>query len=559
MENTVKTKSGSKRLKSASFGPLGFWMLILVVFSSLIQCANIQQPTGGPKDTIPPVLVKETPKNLSTNFNQRKIVLEFDEFIRLENQQREVSISPEMDEMPTFQIRRKELHIELPDTLEENTTYTINFGNAIADNNERNPFRNYVYVFSTGDEIDSLSVSGKVTNALTNLPEKQISVLLIPTRQDSIFGKQKANIFTTTDSSGTFRFNYLREDQYRIYALREQNNDRIYNAPLEALGFLSDSINLTKDTAGILLRTSIARPTDFRVMNRGLDKSGRLFFKFNRGLESPHIRITHPESLDESKYVEFNSLRDSVNLWVEDLTFDSLKLQFWDRDTVLLDSLTFRRPRNDKYDRNILIVDNLERNKVDLVKHIELTANAPIQAVDRSKIILNEDSTARTNYQMLRDSLDNKKIIIRYNWRPKAEYNLTIESGAIQGFFGETNQNMAMTFTLDENDKYGDITLNITVPDTNIHYIVMLLDEKKVNTLREDRITGNTKINYRKFLEGNYHVRIIYDANQNGLWDPGELSTGVQPEYTWELNKTIIIRPNWEQEENVQIPPLPGS
>src|SRR5690606_21123134 len=131
--------------------------------------------------------------------------------------------------------REKMLQSTLPDSLEKNTTYTINLGKALVDFNEGNELNNFSSVFSTGPEIDSLSVSGNVRNAPTHEIEKDIAVLLIPTRQDSIFGKRKANIFAQTDSSGNFSLKNLREDTYRIYALKEKNNDRIFNAPEEEI------------------------------------------------------------------------------------------------------------------------------------------------------------------------------------------------------------------------------------------------------------------------------------------------------------------------------------
>src|SRR5690606_13023450 len=222
MQYTSENKMRSNRTKIASNGK---WV-VLLFFSALIlltwQCASIQQPQGGPKDSIPPTILEETPANLTRNFQAEKIIIKFDEFIKLSNPFKEVSVSPDLEQPINPRVKRKNIEITLPDSLEENTTYTINFGKAIGDFNEGNPLLNYSYVFSTGDIIDSLVISGKVVNALTKQAEKEITVLLIPTRQDSIFGKRKANIFTLTDTSGTFRLQNLREDNYRIYALREE-------------------------------------------------------------------------------------------------------------------------------------------------------------------------------------------------------------------------------------------------------------------------------------------------------------------------------------------------
>src|SRR5690606_35577360 len=140
------------------------------------------------------------------------------------------------------------------------------------------------YVFSTGDEIDSLSVVGTVTNAVTLEPVFDATVLLIPVKQDSIFGKKKANIFTRTDSSGNFRLQNLSENDYRIYALEEENNDRIYNSPNEKIAFLKDSIHLTGDVTGIKLKTFKEIPVEFRLMDRKIENTGRILFIFNKSI-----------------------------------------------------------------------------------------------------------------------------------------------------------------------------------------------------------------------------------------------------------------------------------
>lgn len=554
-QDAFNRKNSSNKLKNWSIGKWSFFVLFIVLISSSIQCANIQQPTGGPIDSIPPKLLSEHPKNLTTNFTEKKVTIEFDEFIKLSNPNQQISISPEMDRMPTFNAKRKNLEITLPDSLEENTTYVINFGEAIADNNEGNAFLNYSYVFSTGNEIDSLQISGRVMNAFTDEPEPIISVILIPTSQDSTFGKKKANIFATTDSSGNFQLKYLREDTYRIYALKEQNNDRIYNSSTESIGFIADSINLQRDTAGIALWTSIPIESKFSITQRGIEENGRIFFDFNKFLEDPDLRITFPEELQNNKILEVNEAKNGLSLWLEDMTFDSLKVEFLERDSIV-DSLILRRPKNDKYNRNILISDNLDRNMVNRTKHMELTANAPVTAIDPSKIELLEDSVKITNYSMVKDSADDRKFILRYNWKKDKNYILNLDEGTFKGHYEAQNQKSGRQFTLDDSNKYGDIILNFTIPDTSIQYIVELIDDNKEKVFKKDIIEKNTALTYRKFLEGRYMLRIIYDTNKNGIWDPGDLDKKTQPEKVWYYDKQFIIRPNWEQEEKISIPTL---
>lgn len=530
--------------------------LFMVLLGSTIRCANIQQPTGGPRDTIPPQLLTENPENLTTNFKERKIILEFDEFLKLNNPSREISISPEMERFPEVVVRRRNVEVNLPDSLEENTTYVINFGKAIADNNEGNAFENYSYVFSTGDAIDSLSIAGRVFDAKTNEPVLQASVILIPVSQDSTFGKKKANIFATTDSSGNFKLNYLREDQYRIYALQEQNNDRIYNSPDEGLAFLNDSINLQSDTSGILLWLSVQKPEELRVLDRQIEPNGRIFIRFNRPIDNPTISIVHPEPLDETKQLIFNRERDTAFLWVSELTFDSIKFQIME-DEVVRDSLLIRRPAGDRYNRTITITNNLSRTMVNNVKHLQLYSNTPIKTVDRGKIILYEDSVKVDNYRLERDSLHPMQYGIRYNWRSNKSYILRLEEGAFQGYFDEQNALTNFPFTRDDGDRYGHLTLTFKLPtDSAEQYVLEFIDEANTIVHQSDITSMDTTITYKNYLEGKYRIRVVYDTNQNNQWDPGDLKTKTQAERIWYYNKVFNIRPNWEQEETITIPEL---
>ncbi|SKB63976.1 Ig-like domain-containing protein [Parapedobacter luteus] len=553
MQESSKIKTRSNRLKiglNPKWGVFAFFIgLILLTW----QCASIQQPTGGPRDSIPPKIINETPPNLTRNFNAEKIVIEFDEYIRLTNPLREISVSPDIDQPISPRVRRRNIEIELPDSLAENTTYTINFGKAIGDFNENNPLLNYSYVFSTGDIIDSLAVSGKVINALTKLSEKEVTVMLIPTRQDSIFGKRKANIFTLTDTAGNFQFRNLREDTYHIYALKEENNDRVYNDPSELIGFLNDSITLAQDTSGILLQLSRGIARNFRLLDRKLESNGRLTFAFNKPLENPEIIITYPPELNEDKQLEYSVNRDSAVVWLNDLTFDSLKVRFLD-DGNPLDSVTMRRGRNEKYDRDFIITDNLTGNRVNRIRHIELTAGAPVQAIDRSKIILLEDSIPRTNFQLARDTVAPRRFILRYNWRPKRNYSLTFEEGAFSGYFGDKSKSVTRSFTLDETENFGDIILKVNVPDTTLQYLVQVTNEKMDFVYRSVAIRGPSDIPFRQMPGGKYTVRIVYDENFNGKWDPGNVYERRQPERVWYIGKTFIIRANWEQEETINVP-----
>lgn len=547
-----KYKSVLNRIKIALNKKRLFFALSSTLYFLISACATVQQPTGGPKDETPPKILSITPENLTRNFNVRDIEIEFDEFIKLRNEFTEISISPDIDVAPLYKVKRKTLIINLPDSLAENTTYSINFGNSIVDFNEGNELKNFSYIFSTGPEIDSLSISGNVINALNLEPEVDITVLLIPTKQDSIFGKRKANIFTMTDTSGNFILKNLHEDSYHIYALKETGNDRIYNNPEELIGFLQDSIQLTKDTSGIKLVIFKEIPKDFRILNRFLDNKGKISILFNKPLENPTLNILNEPTLNLEKITEFTKTKDTAYIWLPELTFDSLDIEIKD-GTTILDTAKLKRNKKDEYDTSLILTDNMGRRTVDKIKNIIITSSAPIKEFDKAKIILTEDSVRRANFQISLDTISNRKVTIKYNWRPKRNYQLQFLESAFTGYFGEKSKAEEREFTYDETENYGDVILKVTVPDSNQNYLVQLLNEND-EIIISSSIDQSGTIDHRNIPGTKYKVRIVYDTNRNNRWDTGNVEEKIQPEKVWFWNKILTIRPNWEQEEIIVIP-----
>lgn len=529
-------------------------ILLFLISLFCIRCANMQAPTGGPKDSIPPKLLNVSVPNLTRNFDHKEVVFEFDEYIKLNNHYKEFSISPDVEKQPDYKIKKKKLIITLPDSLEKNTTYTINFGNGLVDFNESNPFKNYTYVFSTGPELDSLTISGKVSNAFTKEfdPKEDLSVrvLLIPTRQDSIFGKKKANIFTGVDSSGNFKFQNLRADTYRIYAIKEENNDRIYNHPDELIGFYAlDTIRLDKNIENIYIEYAKGKPKEFKIQDRKIQKDSRITLSFNQPLDSPAVRIIDPEELNEKAYVKFSELKDSVNIMLEKLEFDSIKLVISDYNKDL-DTTLIRRSKNEKYDRELIPQLNIT-NKVNKVEHITITSTFPIESIDKNKIILKEDTLSRRNFQLQKDTLKDNLYHIRFNWKPKKSYELTIQENAIKSIFGDTNKEFKVAFAYDEAENFGDMIFKINGLDSNVYYIAEIIDEKKTKVYDRKILYNSNTLHYTKFPGGKYLLRIIKDINGNGRWDGVDVYNKIQPEPIWYLDKPFVIRSNWEQNETI--------
>ncbi len=526
----------------------------LVFFYSLflISCASVQSPTGGPRDTIQPVIVKEIPKNLTRNFSESEIEIEFNEFVKLSNEFTEISVSPSMDIPPVYKAKKEMLKISFEEALKKNTTYTINFGKAIADVNEGNILKNYSYVFSTGDQIDSLSISGKVINSLTKQKLKDVTVFILPISQDSLFGKKKASFFTTTDTSGSFKLSNLREDKYRIYALNEQGGDRIYNGNSEEIGFLNQVINLNKDTSNIELKVFKEVPRIFLVTDRKIETDGRLTLIFNKAILNPSITILEPAGLNATKTVEFSNTRDTALIWLPELTFDSIKVAVNSKE-ISLDTVILRRNKRDTYTPLVSITDNIVGTKIRPGSELAIKFSSPIKLFDPKLISILEDSVAIRGYELVKNENNPKTYTIKYPWKLKRQYILRLENNAFTDILGTKTKVYAKKFDLDSEDNYGSISIKISVPDTSKNYIIQWLNESD-KTLRQDRIRKNTVLNYTRYPTAKYKIRVIYDDNNNGEWDTGNVILKRQPENTWTFEKTISLRPNWDLEENVTIP-----
>lgn len=527
---------------------------IVLIFISMVfyACASIQQPQGGPKDTEPPKILKITPKNLSVNFTAPKITVEFDEYFKLQSEFKEFSVSPEMEKPPILKTKGKKLEIEIQDTLEKNTTYTLNFGKAVVDVNEGNIVKNFTYVFSTGPQLDSLSIKGKVINSVTGLPELDAVVFIFPLQRDTLFGKHKPSIFTTTDSSGNYALNNLRKDTYKIYALKEKSGDRIYQQATDEIGFLKDSIVLDKTIGNVNLSIFKEDATAFRVVDKRLNTDGSITFSFNQKLRKPEVEVTDPVALNATKLIKFSRNNDSLRVWLKELAFDSTKIAIKENGKVL-QTVNFTRGKKETYTRLLNATDNLEGRMLNPNKPLKISFNFPIESVDITKITLLEDSVERKNFTLAKDSADFLSYYLRYPWKPKKPYDIKFGAGAFTAIFNTKNKEFTKTFELASKDDYGTLIVKIVPPEPNKSYILEVLNEGKsvVNTLV---ITRDTTVKFANYKAGKYWLRISYDTNKNGRWDTGNVKSGLQPEKIWNEPKELSIRANWERNETISIP-----
>jgi len=533
--------------------------LISCIFCAILLnfgCASRQLPQGGPRDHDPPKLLKATPENMTRHFNAKTIKLDFDEYFKLTNIYSEITMSPTPAKLPEYKIKDKSIIINLKDSLEKNTTYVINFGKAIADVNESNVLKNFTYVFSTGEHIDSLSVSGTVFNTSTGLKEKDATVMLFTLKQDSLlFGKKKPSVYATTDSAGNFSLNNLHPDTYRIYALKEQTPDKVYNKDDELIAFSKTPIHLERDSANIELKLFKQAPAKFRVERR-TDADSRMVMTFNRRLDDPSLKILHPADFDKYKIANFTPTRDTVSLFMRNLAFDSLSVAILDKNKPI-DTIFFKKRLKESYSRIIYFNYNVTGDgKLKPGTDLVIKTNYPVENFDNNLFTLKEDSAEVSNFTIQKDTADLRNLVFKYRWKQNDNYILTIDNSAITDIYGEKNKRTIKKFTIDKQENYSLLTLALTVPDTGKSYIVELYNEQK-QLLRTDVIHKTTSLVYKNYLTGKYNVKVIYDDNNNGKWDSGNVKLKAQPENIWIDETPITLRANWEQVTPIVIPREP--
>jgi len=530
------------------------FLLVLTPIFAFLGCANQVRPQGGPKDVTPPVLLKATPPNNTRHFNAKIIKLDFDEYFKLNNQFTEITMSPVQEKQPEFKTDGKSLIIKLKDTLEKNTTYVINFGKAIADVNEGNVLKNFTYVFSTGEHIDSLSVSGNVMNTLTQQKEKDVTVMLFPLNKDSVyFGKKKPSIYTSTDTAGNFSLNNLHDGDYTIYALKETAPNKIFDRDDELIAFLKQPIHLYTDTSGIQLSLFKQDPVKYHISEHKFDVDGSMFFVFNKRFTNPSARIIYPAALDGSKVVEFTPTKDTARIYMRNMNFDSLRIAFSDNGKPT-DSISVNKGRKEVFKAPLSFRVNIGlSNKLKPTSDLIITATSMIDTFDPSLVTLYEDSVAVSNLNLVRDTASGKRFLIKYRWKPEAKYILSMDDGAFTSINGDKNKKFYKPFLVDKIENYSTLTLKVTVPDTSKQYIVEIFQDPKT-VIQSNVITKNTSLVYKNFVTGKYSFRVIYDENKNGRWDSGNVKLRKYPENIWISPTLITLRANWDAEEKLDIP-----
>ncbi len=519
--------------------------LILILAVLLGSCARKGRPEGGPKDETAPIMVTANPPYESIHFKEKKIRIYFDEYIVLKDLQKQLVVSPPMKNPPLITpqgIPSKYINIKILDTLQPNTTYTFNFGNAVQDNNENNKLESFKYVFSTGSYIDSLTIKGTVADAFDKKEVKEVSVLLYKldsTYNDSIIYKQKPNYVTSTLDSTNFKFTNLREGKYLMLALKEPSNDYIFNSKTDKIGFVIDTVTLPKDTlqSKPIRFFKETQPYEFK---RGKEVSkGKIQFGFEGKQENMRVELQSEVPQSFVSFTEFEKDKDTLNYWFTPLEVDSLN--FIVSNQNYKDTLTVRL-RKKKLD-SLSVASNVS-GVLHLKDTLFLQTNNPIVSFDKTKFSLVDKDTVAIAFELEKKSIN--QLAVLFEKQPKHGYVFKGLPQGITDVYQTTNDTLNYKFTTKAVDDYGSIVLDVKKETPHPVIIELLVKDEVIERVY---ISASKKVTFNLLDPKEYKIRAIVDENNNHKWDTGNFLTRKQPEQIIYLETVFKLRANWIQNE----------
>jgi len=530
---------------------LSFFFLVAVVLAAL-QCARRGTPTGGPKDTTPPVLIKAEPENLTTEFKAKKIRLYFDEYIKLEDVQNQLIVSPPLKYNPEVSPQggaSKYVEITLKDTLLENTTYTLNFGQSIVDNNEGNPNSFLTYVFSTGTYIDSLTVSGVVKDAFNKKADEFISVMLyeIDTAytDSTTYNKPPNYITNTLDSTIIFQLKHLKAGKYAIIAIKDESKNNVFDQNTDKIGFIEDTVYLPTDT--VFLLNLFKEIPNYSLKTPNYAAANKIIFGYSGGDVKLDIEaLTEiPDSINT--LVAKDPEKDTLNYWFTPFEIDSIIFKVTNENLKKIDTFTVKTR---KLAADSLMLTPSHRNSINFADEFYLTSSIPIAAMDTTRITIFNKDTLAVNFKAELDTTKNRMFM---NFEKEADetYYLNLLPNFITDFFGETNDTINYRLSTGGYADFGNLRLNLA-GEITYPIIVQLTDEKE-KLYREIYLSDAKALDFNTVEPGNYLIRIIFDSNSNGIWDTGNYLKKIQPERVIYYPGVIEMRANWEKIETFTV------
>lgn len=523
------------------------YILPILLITLCWTCAKIDSPKGGPIDKTPPVMdTKRSTPNFQTNFTKQRIEFVFDEFVELKDIFTQVVVSPPLQEKWRLSSKLRTVRFDFAENevLRPNATYTINFGEAVRDFNEANVVPDLRFVFSTGDYIDSLQVSGRIVDALTEEPAADVLLMLYDNLNDTIVRTERPFYFAKTDKDGRYSINNVKSDTFKVFALKDADLNYLFNQTSEQIGFPDSFLILSSERNQLPTLKVFTEQQALKLINKNSRNYGLSRLIFNQVPRDVEVNI---ESVGQKVYYE--KTLDTLKVWYDLETPQNWSIYLQQdtsfRDTVLVkatDRAAFFTQKKLKTEKNL----KTSTIKINPAKAIRLAFNHPLDSIDQSRIQLLEDTLKTVVAPTL--SSEGRELLLDYKWKENLTYEWTILPGALTDFFGLSNQDtLIQVYEVAPEKDFGIMTIDIKGFDPNEAYIIQLFF-KNSNTLVKEFVSSGQE-NFKEMLTtlppGSYYVKVITDWNKNSRWDSGSYDKQLQPEPQFRKD-TEELRAAWE-------------
>jgi len=527
---------------------------------STVQCAKRASPTGGPRDSIPPLLINASPKLNTVFFDKDEINLTFNEYVTLKDISKQLIISPPLNssQYKIYPVTgaAKKVTVKLLDTLLDNTTYTFNFGEGIIDFNESNPISYLTYTLSTGATIDSLYIKGRITDAFERETDRFISLQLYPvdsTFTDSVIYTKKPLYVTSTLDTTIYRFQNLRAGKYALVALKDQAGNYYFDQNADKIGFVDTLIELPQDSI-IDLRLFKERTNFFWDKPYFINDHHIALAYYGDRKEEPFKMVS--EVPDSFEYLVTQSRKtDTLNYWFKGAELDSLKFELKIKDSLQIRTVYFKNPVADS-----LVINKFTQGSLRLKSKFEIESNLPITQINSEQLVVTNVDTLQIPAKLeIQENYD--RIFVDFEILPNDRYEIKLLPNALVDFWGNTNDTLVYKTSTKKIEDYGNIYLRVQ-HQSSVPFIIELLNNDKVVRRYTKPVDGNA-YTFELLDAGKYRVRLIEDANENEQWDTGNYLQKIQPEKVIYFWKEIDLRANWDMNETFNTsqnyPDLPES
>ena len=530
--------------------------LIYTVLSILVinGCAKRGSPSGGPTDSIPPVLVNANPKLNSVNFDSEEIKLTFDEWVKLDKVEDQLIISPPL-EKTSYEVKplsgvTKKVFLKFLDSLESETTYTINFGNSIKDNNEGNPLTFFNYTFSTGEVIDSLYLKGNISDAYDFETDNYVSLQLYRIDsifKDSIIFNELPTYISNSLDSTSYQFQNLKEGKYLIIALKDVDNNYFFDPFYDKIGFIDSLITLPRDS---IIDFKLFKEETALIWDKPhFINSEKIGFGYYGKLDLKNIEIE--SSIPDSIQYTFTKedKKDTLNFWLSRNSFDSLNFNLIEKDTVKLVTVKFDRARDTLIDS--LSISPKTTNVIHLKETFKLSSNIPLINIKDSLITIRDiDSLVIPFTTSINDNLD--EIDIKFEVSPSDNYRIFILPESIKDIKGVVNDTLEYSVVSQSIEDYGNVYLDV-IRNNESEFILHMINNNGETIRQFNNVSQNSTYNFEYIRPGKYTFRLIEDSNNNNIWDTGNYLKKVNPEPVYYFSNEIEVRANWDLNETFNL------